>query len=220
MITPGIQRVRRRRRPRVAEYPAGLLDHRDLGQPGRALIRAAAPAPPTPTTRSATSAAQVTVSQAGTTLAYTGPQSASSGARLRPGRGAGQPGLHAPGAGERLSFTLNVNPATGAAGPYSLGSATTNGSRRRNWGIGSPPQAGWRVPTPSPPATPGPPTAAPPTATAPLAVTTPGLAAACAGRYTVTGVGPVKLRLRRRPDPAHHQSIWAASAWSRTAPGG
>jgi large repetitive protein len=134
---------------------------------------------------------QVTVSQAGTTLAYTGPLSASSGASLTPAAALSSP-ASACQAGQPVSFALNVNPATAAAGPYSLGSATTNGSGAA---AGAPVStAGWLagayIITASYAGTAN---CGAATATAPLAVTVPGLAAAGAGRYSITGVGPVKF---------------------------
>ena len=134
---------------------------------------------------------QVTVSQAGTTLAYTGPQSASSGASLTPAAALASP-ASACQAGQPVSFTLNVNPATGAAGPYSLGSATTSGSGAAAGASVS--TAGWLAGAYTITASyAGTANCGAATATAPLAVTTPGLAAAGAGRYTIPGAGPVKF---------------------------
>jgi alpha-tubulin suppressor-like RCC1 family protein len=134
---------------------------------------------------------QVTVTQAGTTLAYTGAQSVSAGASLAPAAALSSP-ASACQAGQPVTFSLDVNPATGAAGPYSLGSAATAASGAA---AGKPVStAGWQAGAYTMTASyAGTANCAAATATAPLAVTVPGLAAAGAGSYTVTGIGPVKF---------------------------
>jgi hypothetical protein len=71
------------------------------------------------------SAQSVTVGPASTTLTYTGPQTASTKSTFVPAAtlASGTPACQS---GQSVAFTLSANPITGAAGPYTLESATTN----------------------------------------------------------------------------------------------
>jgi MBG domain (YGX type)/Bacterial Ig-like domain (group 3) len=132
---------------------------------------------------------QVTVGQAGTTLVYTGPESISAGTGLVPAATLTSP-ASACESGQQVTFALNANPATGVAGTYTLESATTGSSgsatgasvSTKNW------QAGAYAITASYAGTAN---CAAATVTEPLAVTVPGLGAAGAGGYTVSGAGAV-----------------------------
>jgi hypothetical protein len=133
----------------------------------------------------------VTVGQAGTTLTYTGPQTVSAGTALVPSATLTSP-AGACQAGQTISFSLNTNPKTGAAGPYTLGSAVTNASGTATGASVS--TTGWQAGAYTLTAAyAGTGNCAMSTATSPLAVTTPGLAAAGAGSYPVTGAETVKF---------------------------
>jgi hypothetical protein len=133
----------------------------------------------------------VTVQPTPATLAYTGPQSIAAGTGLVPTASLSS-SVAACEASQPVSFTLNANPATGAAGTYPLESATTSSTgiatgasiSTSRW------QAGAYTITASYAGTAN---CAPSTATAALAVTTAGLAAAGAGSYPVTGAGTVSF---------------------------
>jgi len=131
----------------------------------------------------------VTVGQAGTTLAYTGPASISAGTALVP---AASLTSSASGcqAGQPVSFSLNANPTTGATGSYSLGSATTNSSGTAT--AASVSTSGWEAGaymiTASYAGTANCNSAS---VTAPLAVSQSGDVGVGAGTYSVNGVGPV-----------------------------
>jgi MBG domain (YGX type)/Putative Ig domain len=136
-------------------------------------------------------AGTVTVTQAATTLTYTGAQTISAGAALIPSATLASPAGACP-VGQTISFSLNTNPLTGAAGPYNLGSAATNASGTATGASVS--TAGWQAGAYTVTAAyAGTSNCAMSTATSPLTVTTPGLAAAGAGTYPVTGAGTVKL---------------------------
>jgi YVTN family beta-propeller protein len=130
-------------------------------------------------------AGQVSVGQASTTLVYTGPSSVSAAASLVPAATLSSP-ASACQAGQPVSFVLDANPATGAAGSYPLESAITTGAGTAtgasilttDW------QPGAYTITASYAGTAN---CAASTSTEPLAVTTPGLAAAGAGRYPLAG---------------------------------
>ncbi|HXZ63152.1 MAG TPA: MBG domain-containing protein, partial [Streptosporangiaceae bacterium] len=131
----------------------------------------------------------VTVSQAGTTLAYTGPASISAGSALVPAASLTS-SASACQASQPVTFSLNANPTTGATGSYSLGSATTNSS-----GTATAPSvstSGWEAGaymiTASYAGTANCDAAS---VTAPLAVSQAGDVAVGAGTYSVSGVGPV-----------------------------
>ena len=129
----------------------------------------------------------VTVGQASTALAYTGPQSVSAGASLGPAAALSS-SASACQAGQPVSFTLGTNPATGAAGTYPLESATTNSSGAA---AGAPVStSGWQAGAYTITASyAGTGNCGASTVTEPLVVTTAGLAAAGAGSYPVTGAG-------------------------------
>jgi MBG domain (YGX type)/Putative Ig domain len=131
---------------------------------------------------------QVTVTQATTSLAYTGPQSISPGTSLVPAATLSS-SASACQASQLVSFSLATNP-TGAAGSYSLGSATTNGSGVAAAAAVS--TVGWQAGAYTLTASyAGTGNCGASTATAPLVVTTAGLAAAGAGTYSITSAGPV-----------------------------
>ena len=127
----------------------------------------------------------VTVGPAGTTLVYAGPESVSAGTGLVPAATLSSP-AGACQAGQPVTFALDANPKTGAAGTYPLESATTSsGGAATGASIST---SGWQAGAYTVTASyAGTGNCAPSTATAPLAVTTPGLAAAGAGSYTVAG---------------------------------
>jgi beta propeller repeat protein len=131
---------------------------------------------------------QVTVTQATTSLAYTGPQSISAGTSLVPAATLSSMAT-ACQASQLVSFSLATNP-TGAVGSYSLGSATTNGSGVATTAAVS--TVGWQAGAYTLTASyAGTGNCGASTATAPLVVTTAGLAAAGAGTYSITSAGPV-----------------------------
>ncbi|HXZ65458.1 MAG TPA: MBG domain-containing protein, partial [Streptosporangiaceae bacterium] len=133
----------------------------------------------------------VTVTQAGTTLTYTGPQTIAAGTALVPSATLASP-ASACQASQTISFSLNTNPVTGAAGPYTLGSAVTNASGTATGTSVS--TTGWQAGAYTLAAAyAGTSNCAMSTATSPLAVTTAGLAAVGAGTYPVTGAGTVKF---------------------------
>jgi hypothetical protein len=133
----------------------------------------------------------VTVTQAGTALAYTGPQSISAGAGLVPAASLSSSAGTCQ-AGQPVAFTLGTNPVTGASGTYSLESATTNASGAATGASVS--TSGWQAGAYTITASyAGTGNCGASTATAPLVVTTPGLAAAGAGSYPVAGVGTVSF---------------------------
>jgi MBG domain (YGX type)/FG-GAP repeat/Bacterial Ig-like domain (group 3) len=69
-------------------------------------------------------AGQLTIAQAPTTLTYTGPETASTNSTFVPAASLSS-GASTCQTGQSIAFTLNVNPITGAAGPYTLESART-----------------------------------------------------------------------------------------------
>jgi mucin-19 len=136
-------------------------------------------------------AGTLTVTQAGTTLTYTGPQTISTGTALVPSATLASPSS-ACQASQTISFSLNTNPVTGAAGPYTLESAVTNASGTATGASVS--TNGWQAGAYTLTAAyAGTGNCAMSTATSPLAVTTPGLTAAGAGTYPVTGAGMLKF---------------------------
>ncbi len=131
----------------------------------------------------------VTVAQASTTLAYTGPQSIPVGASLVPGATLSS-SASACQASQPVSFTLATNPTTGAAGTYPLESATTTSSGAATGASIS--TSGWQAGAYTITASyAGTANCGASSASDPLVVTTAGLAAAGAGTYSVTGVGAV-----------------------------
>ena len=133
----------------------------------------------------------VTVAQASTALAYTGPPSVSAGTGLVPAATLTSP-ASACQASQPVTFTLDTNPTTGAAGTYPLEPATTTASGAATGASIS--TTGWQAGAYTITASyAGTGNCAASTATAPLAVTTPGLAAAGAGSYPVTGAGTVSF---------------------------
>jgi hypothetical protein len=130
-------------------------------------------------------AGQVSVGQASTALAYTGPSSVSAAADLVPAAVLSSP-AGACQAGQPVSFVLDANPATGAAGSYPLESATTTGAGAASGASIS--TAGWQAGAYTITASyAGTANCAGSSITEPLAVTAPGLAAAGAGRYQLAG---------------------------------
>jgi YVTN family beta-propeller protein len=133
----------------------------------------------------------VTVNQASTALAYTGPQSISAGTGLVPAAALSSP-ASACQASQPVTFTLGTNPTTGTTGTYPLEPATTSAS---GTATGAPVSTtGWLAGAYTITASyAGTGNCGASTATARLAVTTPGLAAAGAGSYPVTGAGTVRV---------------------------
>jgi YVTN family beta-propeller protein len=127
----------------------------------------------------------VTVAPAGTALAYAGPQTVSAGTGLVPAAALSSPAGPCQ-AGQPVTFTLDANPTTGAAGSYPLESAATSAG---GTATGAPVStSGWQAGAYTVTAAyAGTGNCGPSTATAPLAVTTPGLAAAGAGSYPAAG---------------------------------
>ncbi len=134
-------------------------------------------------------AGKVTVGPAGTTLTYTGPESIAAGIGLVPAANLSSPAA-ACQASQPVTFTLSANPATGTTGTYTLESATTiSGGAATGASIST---AGWLAGAYTITASyPGTLDCGASTASTPLVVTTPGLAAAGAGSYSITGTGPV-----------------------------
>ena len=159
----------------------------------------------------------VTVVQASTALAYTGPQSVSAGASLGPAAALSS-SASACQAGQPVSFTLGTNPATGAAGTYPLESATTNSSGAA---AGAPVStSGWQAGAYTITASyAGTGNCGASTVTEPLAVTTPGWPrrARAATRSPAPAPSASASSSPRSRIPA---GTWAASAWSAPAAGG
>ena len=131
----------------------------------------------------------VTVGQASTALAYTGPQSASAGTGFVPAAALSSP-ASACQAGQPVSFTLDVNPTTGTSGTYPLESAATDGTGAAAGASVS--TSGWQPGVYTVTASyAGTANCGASTATGPLVVTTPGLAAAGAVSYVLPGTGTV-----------------------------
>ena len=163
-------------------------------------------------------AGQVSVGQASTALAYTGPSSVSAQASLVPAATLSSP-ASACQAGQSVSFTLDANPATGATGSYLLESATTTGA---GTAIGaSIPTTGWQPGAYTITASyAGTANCAASTSTEPLTVTTPGLAAAGDGSYPLAG-GTVGFGfiVARTPRTGAYQggiSLVSPGAWQLT----
>jgi YVTN family beta-propeller protein len=157
----------------------------------------------------------VTVAQAGTALAYTGPESVSAGAGLVPAAALSSP-AGACQAGQPVTFTLDANPTTGTAGTYPLESATTSAG---GTATGAPVStSGWQAGAYTVTASyAGTGNCGPSTATAPLPVTTPGLAAEGAGSYPLAG-GAVSFGfiVAQIPHTSRYQgaiSLVSASGW-------
>jgi YVTN family beta-propeller protein len=130
-------------------------------------------------------AGQVNVAQASTALAYTGPSSVSAQASLVPSATLSSP-ASACQTGQPVSFTLDANPATGAAGSYLLESATTTSAGAATGASIS--TTGWQAGAYTITASyAGTANCTASTTTEPLTVTTPGLAAAGAGSYPLAG---------------------------------
>ncbi len=131
----------------------------------------------------------VTVGQASTALAYTGPQSASAGTGFVPAAALSSP-ASACQAGQPVSFTLDVNPTTGTTGTYPLESAATDGTGAAAGASVS--TSGWQPGAYTITASyAGTANCGASAATGPLVVTTPGLAAAGAVSYVLPGTGTV-----------------------------
>ena len=130
-------------------------------------------------------AGQVSVGQASTGLAYTGPSSVSTQASLVPAATLSS-AASACQVGQSVSFTLDANPATGAAGSYLLESAiTTSGGAATGGSIHT---TGWQPGAYTITASyAGTANCVASTTTEPLTVTAPGLAAAGAGSYPLAG---------------------------------
>jgi hypothetical protein len=134
-------------------------------------------------------AGEVTITQALTTLTYTGPQTAATNSTLVPAASLTS-GPSACQTGQPIAFTLNVNPITGAAGPYTLESARTTAAgvatgasiSTAKWQSGS-----YTITV----AYAGDTDCAPAVANVALSVTEPGLATWGWGLYTVPAAGKV-----------------------------
>jgi hypothetical protein len=127
----------------------------------------------------------VTVAQTGTALAYGGPRKVSAGTGLVPAAVLTSPAGACEDA-QPVTFTLNDNPTTGAAGAYPLESAAT---RTGAAATGAPVStSGWQAGAYAITASyAGTGDCGPSTTTAPLTVTTPRPAAAGAGSYPLAG---------------------------------
>jgi hypothetical protein len=133
----------------------------------------------------------VTVTQAATALAYTGPQSVPHGASFAPASALSSP-ASACQAGQPVSFTLNANPKTGTPGAYPLESATTDGTGAATGA--SVPTAGWRAGAYTITASyAGTADCGASASTKPLVVTASGLKAAGTVSYLVPRVGTVSV---------------------------
>jgi Tol biopolymer transport system component len=134
-------------------------------------------------------AGTVTVGQAGTSLAYTGPESIAVGTSLVPAATLSSPAA-ACEASQPVTFSLSANPANGTAGTYTLESATTiSGGTATGASVST---SGWLAGAYTITASyPGTANCSASTTAEPLVVTTSGLAAAGAGTYSVTGTGQV-----------------------------
>jgi len=136
-------------------------------------------------------AGTVTVGQASTTTADTGPQQISSNSSFAPAAALSSSAA-ACQTGQSVTFTLNANPVTGAAGTYSLESATTGASglatgtsiSTANWQTGSYTITASFAGTAD---------CAGSSATTAVLLTVPGTAAAGLGRDSVTGAGAVSF---------------------------
>jgi YVTN family beta-propeller protein len=163
-------------------------------------------------------AGQVSVGQASTGLAYTGPSSVSTQASLAPAATLSS-AASACQAGQSVSFTLDANPATGAAGSYLLESATTSGVGAATGA--SIPTTGWQPGAYTITASyAGTANCVASTSTEPLTVTAPGLAAAGAGSYPLAGrtVG-FGFIVARTPRTGAYQggiSLVSPGAWQLT----
>ena len=136
-------------------------------------------------------AGTVTVAPAGTTLAYTGPQSIAARTSLVPAASLSSSAA-ACQASQSVTFTLSANPATGTAGTYTLESAsTTSGGAATGASIST---SGWLAGAYTITASYAGTVNCGASATGqPLVVTTAGLAAAGAGRYPLPGAGTVSF---------------------------
>jgi CSLREA domain-containing protein len=133
----------------------------------------------------------LTVAQTSTTLTYTGPQTASTKSTFVPAATLSN-GPSGCDSGQPVAFTLNVNPITGAAGPYTLESATTSSA-----GVGTGAAistAQWQYGSYTLTATyAGSSDCAGSVTSVALSVTEPGLAASGVGIYTAPGAGGVSF---------------------------
>jgi hypothetical protein len=136
-------------------------------------------------------AGTVAVAPAGTTLAYTGPQSIAARTSLVPAATLSSSAA-ACQASQSVTFTLSANPATGTSGTYTLESATTTSSGTATGASIS--TSGWLAGAYTITASyAGTVTCGASTTTQPLVVATAGLAAAGAGRYPLPGAGTVSF---------------------------
>jgi CSLREA domain-containing protein len=133
----------------------------------------------------------LTVAQASTTLTYTGPQTASTKSTFVPAATLSN-GPSACDSGQPVAFTLNLNPITGAAGPYTLESATTSSAGVATGAAIS--TAQWQYGSYTLTATyAGSSDCAGSVTSVALSVTEPGLAASGVGIYTAPGAGGVSF---------------------------
>ncbi len=134
-------------------------------------------------------AGTITVTQAATTVTYTGLQTASTKSTFVPAATLSS-AASACQSGQSVAFTLNVNPSTGAAGPYTLESATTTAAGVATGASIS--TASWVYGSYTITATyAGNTDCAGSTVNMALSVTEPGLATTGFGLYTVPGAGNV-----------------------------
>ena len=132
-----------------------------------------------------------TVAQAGTSLGYTGTTGLATPASLVPAASLSS-GAAVCQAGQPVTFTLNANPVTGAAGTYNLETAST-GPAGTATGAAIP-TSGWQAGSYTITAAfTGTASCGASQATGELAVAAAGTAAAGAGTYTVPGAGIVEM---------------------------
>jgi hypothetical protein len=132
-------------------------------------------------------AGAITITPASTSVSYTGPMTASTKSTFVPAAALSSAAT-ACESGEPVAFTLNVNPITGAAGPYTLESATTTSAgvatgasiSTAQWVYGSYTVTATFAGTGN---------CSGSAASAALSVTEPGLATTGAGLYTAPGAG-------------------------------
>ncbi len=133
----------------------------------------------------------LTVTQASPTLTYTGPQTASTKSTFAPAATLSN-GPKACDSGQPVSFTLNLNPITGAAGPYTLETATTSSAGVATGAAIS--TAQWQYGSYTLTATyAGSTGCAGAVTSVALSVTQPGLLASGVGVYTAPGAGSVSF---------------------------
>lgn len=148
---------------------------------------------------------QIVITQATSTISYTGPQQLSTNSSFTPSATltSSTSGCQA---GVAVAFTLNANPISGAGGPYQLetattaagGSATGAAVSTNNWQIGSYTITATYA---------GSAGCAGSASGSALLITAPGLATAGAGQYSVPGAGDVSFAFLAALVPLTHSYL-------------